>query len=122
MQRKQYYLRGVTTIGYGGRGGSTGANGGLGKPANLNDLVFKGMSSIERHASEGALVSLQELRSELSNHLISKQDFDNQILKMAQEGLVILARHDFPAKLTQKEKDQLIYDGKGNYYIAVSKL
>jgi hypothetical protein len=88
-------------------------------PANLEQLILDRMTRLKPAASAGALVSLSELRNTLAVELPTKQSFDQAILRLAETGRFALHHHDFPSSLSQEERDALVLDERGNYYIGI---
>ena len=74
------------------------------------------MRSIEPGAESGALVTLPELRQAAG---LPKEVFDEAVLQLAREGRLTLHRHDFAGNLAASERDALVTDGRGNFYIGV---
>ena len=88
-------------------------------PANFDQLILDGM---ERRATTDPLVSLSELRRDLAFAIPDKGDFDRAVLRLAEAGRVVLHRHDYPTGLSQPERDALVSDERGNYFIGVTKV
>lgn len=80
------------------------------------DLVAL-MKQIEPAAERGALIGARELRR--SAHL-PKAVFDRAVLSLAQTGKLSLHRHDFAASLSPTERDELVTDGEGTYYVGMA--
>ncbi len=74
------------------------------------------MRSIEPRAETGALVILPELRQAAG---MPKEAFDEAVLQLGRDGRLTLHRHDFPGNLGVSERDALVTDGRGNFYIGV---
>lgn len=86
-------------------------------PASLSeDDLIALMCRVEPRAATGALVTVPELRRAAK---LPKAGFDALILKAARSGRVVLHRHDFPANLSQQERDDLVTDEMGTHYIGV---
>lgn len=81
--------------------------------ADLEALIRQ----IEPGASQGALVGIRDLRRIAG---ISKSDFDSMLLELSRQGRVSLHRHDYPASLTTDERNDLVVDGQGTYYVGVA--
>lgn len=88
--------------------------------ANLEQLILDRMTRLKPAAASGALVSLSELRKTFAAELPSKQSFDQAILRLAETGRFALHHHDFPSSLSQEERDALVLDERGNYYIGIA--
>uniref|UniRef100_A0A7C4QT64 Uncharacterized protein n=1 Tax=Schlesneria paludicola TaxID=360056 RepID=A0A7C4QT64_9PLAN len=80
------------------------------------DLVSL-MRHIEPAADRGAFVAARDLRRCAA---IDKLDFDRAVLELARQGRLMLHRHDFPAGLTAAEREELVTDGSGNYYVGMA--
>lgn len=80
------------------------------------DLVSL-MRSIEPAADNGALVAARELRRVAQ---LDKPHFDRAVLDLARQGRVMLHRHDFAGGLSAAERDELVTDGAGTYYVGMA--
>lgn len=87
--------------------------------------VLQTMRQIEPGADRGALVSIRDLRRAMPH--MSKRDFDDKIIRMAQGGALAPHRHDFASSLTPDEREQLVFNpddktmgDKGSYYVGVA--
>jgi hypothetical protein len=75
------------------------------------------MKRIEPAAENGALVPARDLRRAAN---IEKTRFDHAVLDLARQGRVMLHRHDFAAGLSEVERDELVTDGRGTYYVGMA--
>ncbi len=89
------------------------ARGKLKSDVSLEKLIRQ----LEPGADRGALVAVRDLRRAATIH---KTEFDAALLNLAREGVVSLHRHDFPASLTTFERDDLVSDENGTYYVGVA--
>jgi hypothetical protein len=80
------------------------------------DLVAL-MRRIEPGADRGALVGARDLRRAAK---LEKPSFDREVLELARQGRLSLHRHDFPASLSQVERDELVTDGTGTFYVGMA--
>lgn len=80
------------------------------------DLVSL-MKRLEPGAERGALVGARDLRRAAG---LDKTRFDTAVLELSRRGHVSLHRHDFPASLTPQERDELVTDGAGTYYVGLA--
>jgi hypothetical protein len=87
---------------------------------DLPDLIFRRIVQLEPAAANGAPVSVRALRRALAAELPDKQAFDRFLLQMAREYRVDLQRHDFPGALEPEERQALVADDYGNFYIGIS--
>ena len=67
-------------------------------------------------AAQQVPVWIPDLRSALD---LQKETFDRAILILAMKGRVFLNKHAHPAQMTDAEKETMIADGQGNYYVVV---
>jgi hypothetical protein len=75
------------------------------------------MRRIEPGADRGALVGSRDLRRVAK---LDKPLFDRAVLELARQGRVSLHRHDYATSLTAAERDELVTDGAGTYYVGVA--
>jgi hypothetical protein len=83
-------------------------------------LVIDGMRRLDNDAGNGALVPVSELRRALAAQIPDKSGFDRVVLKLADEGRVVLHRHVYPASLNPEERESLVSDDRGNFYVGVA--
>jgi len=95
--------------------GVAGRDGAPERPAAV-DLIGL-MRRIEPGADRGALIGSRDLRRAAQ---LEKASFDRTVLQLAREGRLSLHRHDFAASLTPAERDELVTDGAGTYYIGMA--
>jgi hypothetical protein len=81
----------------------------------LNLLLL--MRQIEPGAERGALVTARELRR-VAN--LDKNQFDQTVLGLARQGRLMLHRHDHASGLSASERDELVTDGLGTYYVGMA--
>jgi hypothetical protein len=96
-----------------------GASTGNAVPARQDtaaDLVSL-IRSIEPGADNGALVAARELRRAAK---LDKQQFDRAVLDLARQGRLMLHRHDFANGLSPDERDELVTDEAGTYYVGMA--
>lgn len=98
--------------------GAVAGDHGDGKPqqAAAGDLIAL-MKQIEPGAERGALVTARDLRRVAS---LDKAGFDSLALELARNGKLVLHRHDFASSLSPVERDELITDGRGTYYVGLA--
>ncbi len=85
------------------------------KPANV-DLVAL-MLRLEPGAGRGALVGARDLRRAAE---MPKTQFDELVLQLARDGRLSLHRHDYPASLSAAERDELVADAHGQFYVGIA--
>ncbi len=81
------------------------------------DRLIELMMTLEPGAARGTLIGVRDLRRSAR---MDKAVFDAAVLQLSRQGKVALHWHDFPASLTAEERDELVTDGAGNYYIGVA--
>jgi hypothetical protein len=79
-------------------------------------LILEAITRLQPPGQKRALVSIRELRRTMN---LSKKDFDRAVLSLASQGKVALHHHDFPTSLSQAEREALVQDERGTYYIGV---
>ena len=77
------------------------------------------MRQIEPGAERGALVTAKkELLRRAAN--FDKLQFDQTVLGLARQGRLMLHRHDHASGLSPSERDELVTDGAGTYYVGMA--
>lgn len=75
------------------------------------------MRRIEPGADRGALVGSRDLRRAAR---LGKPEFDRAVLELARQGRLSLHRHDYATSLSPTERDELVTDGDGTYYVGMA--
>ena len=75
------------------------------------------MQAIEPGAERGALVTARMLRNAAK---LSKPAFDALALQLSREGRIALHEHDFVASLSPEDRDELVTDGQGHFYVGMA--
>ncbi len=78
--------------------------------------IIDKITEIEPAAHNQAPVWIPDLRSSLD---LPKEIFDRAVLALFRQSKVFLNRHVHPSQMNEKERDQMIPDGKGNYYVVM---
>lgn len=85
--------------------------------ASESQTILDGLRQVNPGAAQGAMVSVRDLRRFLREQLPDKGSFDNAVLRLAQEGRIDLHQFGLPESLTDQQRaDELVPDGRGNYY------
>jgi hypothetical protein len=84
--------------------------------AETENLVLQGIIRLQPLGQRRALVSIRELRRSLN---MVKRDFDRAVFSLALKGRVALHHHDFPASLRPSEREEMVQDEQGNYYVGI---
>jgi hypothetical protein len=88
-----------------------------GRPSReAQPLILEGITRLQPHGQRRALVSIRELRRSVG---LAKSVFDEAVLSLALQGKVALHHHDFPASLSPDERDELVRDEQGTYYVGI---
>ena len=87
----------------------------LAEPPSV-DLIGM-MRRLEPGADRGALVGSRDLRRAAQ---LDKFPFDQAVLELARQGRLSLHRHDYAASLSPAERDDLVTDGAGTYYVGMA--
>lgn len=83
---------------------------------NLGASITDALLQLE--PAHGAPVSVHRLRSALPE--ADKRAFDEAVLKLADQQVVYLTRHDHGWALPKEEREELIFDGGDALYVAVA--
>jgi 2'-5' RNA ligase len=83
-----------------------------------DDAVRDGLRKLASREPPGALLSVRSLRSLLPS--LDKPRFDGALLRLSQEGEIVLHHHDFPSSLSPAERDELVRDEQGVHYVGVA--
>lgn len=79
-------------------------------------MILEGIARLQPPGQRRALVSIRELRRSVE---LSKIVFDKAVLSLALQGKVALHHHDFPSGLSLEERDELVRDEQGTYYVGI---
>lgn len=80
------------------------------------DLV-RLMRQLDAGADRGALVPARVLRGAAG---LPKKQFDELALQLSRAGRIVLHRHDFAGSLSVAERDELVTDGAGDYFVGMA--
>ena len=79
-------------------------------------LILEGITRLQPLGQSRALVSTRELRRLLT---LRKNDFDRAVFSLAVKSRVALHHHDFPGSLRQAEREEMVRDDRGTYYVGI---
>jgi hypothetical protein len=79
-------------------------------------LILETITRLQPPGQKRALVSIRELRRSMN---LPKKDFDRAVLSLASQGKVALHHHDFPTSLSEAEREALVQDERGTYYVGI---
>jgi hypothetical protein len=77
------------------------------------------MTAIKPAAAQGALVYIPDLRKALQDTFPNKDSFDQAILNLAKLEKVQLQSHSLPAELTEEQRQAMIDNRRGSYFMAI---
>ena len=86
----------------------------VGSRESIGQRIVEMMVNVEPRARTGALVLLGEVRKRLG---VSKELFDQSVVELANSGNIYLHRHTFPGGLSQQERDYLVDDHRGGFFV-----
>lgn len=86
------------------------------KPAP--DQLIRFLGEVNPQVSGGALVFIRDWREAARPLCPDKKAFDEAVLALAEDGTIQLQSHDRPSDLTDEEREGLIPNGRGSYFIA----
>ena len=103
-------------ISLGATTGSTAASAAAAVSVPSVDLV-RLMRQLDAGADRGALVTARVLRGAAG---LQKKQFDELALQLSRAGRIVLHRHDFASSLSVVERDELVTDGEGQYFVGMA--
>jgi hypothetical protein len=68
-------------------------------------------------AKSDGLISIRELRASLP---FDKRQFDQLALDLSRDELVTLHHHDFPTSLSAADRDELVVNSHGTYFVGIA--
>jgi hypothetical protein len=87
-------------------------------PEDPADVIATAMIALNPHAREGALVYVPDLRQAVARQLGDKTSFDQALLALRAQGRIQLQAHPVPSELRSGEREAMVPDGVGGYYVA----
>ncbi len=81
------------------------------------ELLFAAMTRLA--FSPGASVTFQRLRLQPELAAVDKRTFDEAALTLQRQERVFLNDHGFAKAISDAEREQLVTDGFGNYYVSI---
>ncbi|MDX2031437.1 MAG: hypothetical protein SF339_12250 [Blastocatellia bacterium] len=89
-------------------------------PPDPAQAILDAIARLAPPSSPGAVVSTRTLRQAVNEQFPEKAEFDRAVLELAAQEKLAVHYHDFPASLSPGELDELVTDGRGNFYIGVA--
>jgi hypothetical protein len=93
---------------------------GRGAPGAPSDsAILDAMRQLNPRVEQGDLVYLPHLRTALKDRFPDKVSFDRAVLALTEQRRVQLQSHPVPAQIKPAERESMIEDGSGSYYILI---
>jgi hypothetical protein len=86
-------------------------------PSDDRADVMRSVRILEAREGRGALIPIRKLRAALP---LGKERLDAALLGLYAEDAVILHHHDYVGNLSDVEREELVLDRHGNYYVGVA--
>jgi len=87
-------------------------------PSPAAELLFAELKELERQSRPPNYVGALRKRPALAH--LGKKEFDRAALALLREGRVYMAPHDHPLRLPEAEREELVSDNEGNFYVSIS--
>jgi hypothetical protein len=84
--------------------------------ATTEQRVIEAAVKVKPAAAQGALASIRDVRRAAA---LPKTEFDRAVLNLARQGRIKLHFHDYPASLSPQQRDDLVRDEAGRYYVGL---
>jgi hypothetical protein len=85
--------------------------------AQDREVFLRELRAFASEHPSGTLLPVGDLRGRLA---IDKARFDHAALSLSREGAVVLHHHDHPAGLAAEERNKLVRDPRGAYYLGIA--
>jgi hypothetical protein len=95
------------------------ASGALTSALSDEEAILAEMKRLDPQVAHGALVYIPHLRLGLADRFRDKLAFDRVVLAMAAQRHVQVQSHPVPSQLTGAEREAMVPNGVGGYYIAI---
>ena len=102
-------------LGAAGSGAGVGAS--VTAAAGATVDMVRLMRELDAGADRGALVTARVLRAAAG---LPKPQFDELALQLSRAGRIVLHRHDFAGSFSVAERDELVTDGAGEYFVGMA--
>ncbi len=87
--------------------------------ASPEDKFMNALLQLESENTKNSLLSISDLRNKLPQ--MTKKEFDNIALKLSKNRIIFLHYHDFPQSLSPQEREKLVVDANGIYYVGIGR-
>jgi hypothetical protein len=87
----------------------------------LEALILKGMRDLDPAVETGATVLIRDLRRHMPAEYREHMLFDAAVMRLAEEGRIVLHRHDQPGFMSESQLDELVRDSEtGTYFTSLA--
>ncbi len=86
-------------------------------PAHDREAFLRELRAFASMHPSGTLLPVGDLRSRLA---LDKVHFDETAIALARDGTVVLHHHDYPASLVAEDRNKLVRDPGGTYYVGIA--
>lgn len=83
------------------------------------ERLLAALVELNPQVREGALVFVPHLRQALLTALPERERFERAALGLLARGVIQLQAHPVPSQLTPEERETMIPDGRGSFYMAI---
>jgi hypothetical protein len=88
-------------------------------PTSGEATIIETMRSLNPQVAQGAVVYLPHLRTALKDRFPDKASFDRAVLALAEQRRVQLQSHPVPSQIKPAERESMIEDGSGSFYMVI---
>jgi hypothetical protein len=89
--------------------------------AEVEQLILKGMRDLEPRIDQGTPVLLRDLRKKMPVAYQTRAVFDAAVFRLVDRGEVVIHQHDHPGLLSEDEKNGLVRDETGTYFLLIAR-
>lgn len=83
------------------------------------DLLLHALERLEPQVQSGALVYIPHLRLAVADRIADRRTFDRLVLALATQRRVQVQTHPVPSQLTEAEREAMVPNGTGGFYMAI---
>jgi len=81
------------------------------------EILMSGLRELVGREGRGALIAMRRLRSAVS---LPKERFNAAVLELYTKDRIILHHHDYVGSLSESEREELVVDQYGNYFVGAA--
>jgi len=91
------------------------------QPRSVEQVADTIMTALEKvEPRKGLVVAVAKVRQAPGLQFLAKSEFDRAIMYLRAKQRVFLHDHDAPYTLSEKEREQLVTDGKDGFYVGIA--